>query len=182
MLNSKPLKNLLTLFLVFVFIEAKIVLAQTSDSNLQNEIDDQVWYPFIKAFNSNDYLTFNALHTKEVKRVTKWGVLVGDEYYERNKSSFTRNDSLDVQRKIEFWFEMRSTKVNYSYEVGYYKITTLRKNTEIPEYYFGLFHAVIIKDSKDIWKIDQDWDTDSVGNSKLTMEDYKNYGIKKIYK
>ncbi len=181
MINSTSAKVFITLLLAFICFENKIVVAQTSDSIIQSEIDDQVWYPFIEAFNSNDYTAFNALHTKEVKRVTKWGVLAGDDYYERNKRSFTRNDSLQVKRKIELWFEMRASKIDYSYEVGYYKITTLRKNAQNPEYYFGLFHAVIIKDRRGFWKIDQDWDTDTINNIKLTIEDYKNSGNKMIY-
>lgn len=60
-------------------------LSFSQTDNLQQEINEQVWKPFIKAFNNNDNEAFKAVHSKEVIRVIRDDnrLLGYDEYFKK---------------------------------------------------------------------------------------------------
>jgi hypothetical protein len=151
------------------------------DIKLQSEIDNQIWYPFIKAFNSNDSKLFNSIHSDNVKRITTRRIQFGKEYKFKNEQKFSKNKSLKIKRIIEFYLYERITTLNYSYEIGYYKIETIKPSSQGKSFYYGYFHVVLIKQNNK-WKIDQDWDTNRI-NGAILNEDIFNKNKKgKLYK
>ncbi|MEO9482299.1 MAG: nuclear transport factor 2 family protein [Ekhidna sp.] len=135
---------------------------------VQTEIDNQIWIPFTKAWESNDGDAYNAIHSDDVWRINPGRLLVGDEYKKRN------SDRMKGQEKnsfIEFSFETRIENGSNAYEVGYYRIT--RKSDGADQQFVGRFH-VALKKIDGQWKIIQDWDTDEINNVKLTAESLKN--------
>lgn len=147
------------------------LFSQTNERRDQDEIDSQVWVPFIKAYNHNDYTEFNKLHSDNIRRVGRWGILMGEEYKQRNIKSFKENDSLNIHREIEIWFDMRVAKGNYGYEVGYYKITTSKPGSSENEFHYGVFHVVLEK-NRGVWEIVQDWDDSKIGDRELSNTDF----------
>ena len=145
------------LFLILVSLQ---MLAQ----NPQKEIDQDVWGPFTKAWESNDGEAYNEVHTDNVWRINPGRLLVGEEYKNRNLERMKKQES---NRIIEFSFETRTTNGNNAYEVGYYRITD--SSDSVPKYYVGRFH-VAIKKQNGVWKISQDWDTDSINGAEISPE------------
>jgi len=135
--------------------------------NLQKEIEDQIWTPFTKAWESNNSQAYNDLHTDDVWRITPQGLVVGDEYKNRNEERMSNNKN--QSRKIEFWFEHRLANGNNAYQVGYYRITDT--STTETQYYYGRFH-VGLKKIDGQWKISQDWDTSNINGGEVTAEEY----------
>ena len=132
--------------------------------SVQEEIDRDVWIPFTKAWEANDAELYNAIHTDDVWRINPGRLLIGNEYKESNRKRMKGQES---QRIIEFSFETRTSNKKYAYEVGYYRITD--SSGPEPKYHGGRFHVALIKEA-DSWKIQQDWDTDSVNGIKITPE------------
>ncbi len=140
------------------------------DTKIEQEINEQVWKPFKKAFESNDWKTFNDLHTDDVLRVSSWsGIKVGDEYKERVKRSYQR--PTQQKRTIDFWLEHRIYSATMGYEVGYYRVISEEpgKDRHIS---YSQFHVVLRKENG-VWKIAQDWDSSLVNSQRITKEDFE---------
>lgn len=155
------MKSILTISFSIVSL---ILFAQTA----QQEIDEQIWLPFTKAWEANDGEAFNAIHSDDVWRINPGRLLVGDEYKSRNAE---RMQGQQRARIIEFSFETRTSNGDNAYEVGYYRITD-NSQTE-PRYFVGRFH-VAIKKIDGSWKIIQDWDTGEINGVEITAESLKN--------
>ncbi|SNT19203.1 protein of unknown function [Ekhidna lutea] len=130
----------------------------------QDEIDQQIWTPFTKAWEANDGEAFNAIHSDDVWRINPGRLLVGNEYKSRNAENMQGQIRARI---IEFTFETRTSNGNNAYEVGYYRITD--SSQEEPRYFVGRFH-VAMKKIDGIWKIIQDWDTGEINGEKITPE------------
>ncbi|WP_424962141.1 YybH family protein [Ekhidna sp.] len=130
----------------------------------QEEINQQVWTPFTRAWETNDGKAYNAVHTDDVWRINPGRLLIGDEY---KKMNIERMTGQQRDRIIEFTFETRTANVDNAYEVGYYRITD--RSEDEPKYFVGRFH-VALKRVDGVWKIAQDWDTDEINGEKITAE------------
>lgn len=130
----------------------------------QEEIDQQIWVPFTRAWEANDGEAYNAVHTDDVWRINPGRLLLGDQYKKRNTERMTGQKR---DRIIEFTFETRTANGDNAYEVGYYRITD--RSEDQPRYFVGRFH-VAIKKIDGVWKIAQDWDTDEINGEKITPE------------
>ena len=132
--------------------------------NAEDEIDQEIWMPFTKAWEANDGEAFNSIHSDNVWRINPGRLSIGDEYKSRNA------ERMKMQKKnsiIEFSFETRTSNRDNAYEVGYYRITN--NATQPPSYFVGRFH-VALKKINGAWKITQDWDTDEINGIKITAE------------
>lgn len=161
MKSLRPTMALLCLFAVH--------WATAQDNSVQKMIDDQVWLPFIKTYNTFDGAGFNALHTKNVLRAGPWGILQGEEYFANNLKNSARSKESGEQRSIAFRFEHRVAKGDVAYEVGYYKVLSKRNGKE--HTFFGRFDVVLRK-VDGVWKLAQDWDVDNINGRKLTEADF----------
>jgi len=72
----------------FLLIAASLLgfsFCSSQTGSFQKEIDEQVWKPFIKAFNSDDNDGFRAVHSREIIRVVQDDnrLLGYDEYFKK---------------------------------------------------------------------------------------------------
>ena len=154
--------------MIFLTIFSNNIYSQTDQ--IFKEIDEQVWKPFIEAYNKFDANKFNELHSDDVLRVNVWGIKVGNEYKESVSSKYAESKARGDKRSIQLWFEHRLVKTNnIAYEVGYYKINSIREGEERQSY--GRFH-VVLKKKDNHWKIIQDWDTNQINGHFITEEDF----------
>lgn len=149
-----------TLNTLFIYLVSFSLFAQTA----QQEIDEQIWVPFTKAWESNNAEDFNAIHSDDVRRISRGKLMVGEEYKARNREQMKGQMS---NRTIEFTFETRAANGIYAYEVGYFRIT--QKTEGKPDYFIGRFHVALRK-IDGVWKITQDWDTGEINGVKITPE------------
>ena len=140
------------LFLVFA------IPAFSQPGNLQKEINEQVWKPFIKAFNNNDNDAFSAVHSKEVIRVSQDDshIMGFDEYFKKVPDS-VKAKWKDWKRNIELRFLQRIASGDKAFEVGYYKSSSTNTVTGEKRTGYGKFH-VLLRKEKGTWKILMDAD------------------------
>ena len=148
------------------------------DSTMRIEIDTQVWYPFIKAYNSFDAEAYNKIHTADVLRGSPWGLSEGETYRQRNLERFAKSKEAGVSRKISFTFEHRVHQKNIAYEVGYYRVLS-QSNGESRTAY-GQFHVVLRKENGS-WKIAQDWDANTLNGNKIEEADFLKNAASGLY-
>lgn len=171
------MKSPIHCLVLFLFCYAPII-AQEADP-AQQEIDAQVWWPFIETYNALDGKGFNALHTQDVMRAGPWGIRMGEEYFAGNVANYQDAKKAGIQRNIAFRFEHRVARENVAYEVGYYKV--ISKQNGVEHTFYGRFDVVLRK-VEGTWRIAQDWDVDAINGRKFTEEDFVGDGTGKIYK
>ena len=144
---------LLSLFVLPAF-------AQTT----QNEINEQVWTPFINAFSSGNTDLFMSVHSKDLvrsgresKEVLKW-----EQYYEQTKKGNENRAKRQGQLSIELRFTERIGNEKQAIDVGVYKTSYTGKDGNVNSSY-GRFHVVLRKENGK-WKILVDTDS-SEGNT-----------------
>ena len=141
----------LTIFLIILFIYNPGI-SQTD--SLQRQINEQVWKPFIRSFNSGDTEAFMAVHSKDMTRVEQdsKNIYGFHEYYEYNKRGKERNTPPKWKSNIELRFIQRITGNDRAFEVGYYKTTSTTIATGQTHSGYGKFHVLLRKENN-TWKI-----------------------------
>jgi ketosteroid isomerase-like protein len=145
-------------FLLFITCLLYHDLIFSQSGNYQEEINEQVWKPFIRAFNSDDNEAFRAVHSKEVARVIQDdNRLIGyDEYFKRVPDS-VKTKWANWKKNIELRFIQRIATADKAFEVGYYKSTSTNVATGEKRSGYGKFHVLLRKENG-IWKILMDAD------------------------
>lgn len=135
----------------------------------QDDINRDVWYNFMQAYQDLDASLFNQIHTDDVIRVVidQNMMFVGQEYKDRNLENFNRWNANNVKQKIEFSFYNRASKNGIAYETGIFKLT--RYQGFESKSYYGKFH-VTLKKIAGTWKIYIDSDTSESGT--INEEDF----------
>lgn len=153
------------------------MLAVLTSGNAQTEgvqqtINDQVWKPFIKAYNELNADAFMAVHTPDVLRIIRDNdkILMGDAYRQDTEQNMAGARQRGARRQIELRFTERFANGNYAYETGYYKVSTRYEENEHYDFY-GKFHVVLRKDN-DRWKIMLDSDTAQSQDGPVTAEEF----------
>lgn len=164
----KSLRSLFTTVLYLLFTGFSFA-QDAADSTVLKELDMQIWRPFIQHYNAMDAEKFNQLHTKDVLRGGPWGLRVGEEYLKRNIENDKHSKAAGEQRYIAFRFEHRVTNGSVAYEVGYYRVKSIRNGEE--NIFYGRFD-VVSKKINGKWKIAQDWDVDAVNGKTFTAADF----------
>ena len=138
--------------------------------DIQKEINEQVWKPFITTFNSFDTDGFMAVHSMDVVRSARDGKSVWNwsEYKERQQKGDQRSKENKYRRNLELRFTERIAQNNLSVEVGIYKTTSYNAKGEAQSF-FGRFHVVLRKEDG-VWKILVD--TDSSEGSTISEKDF----------
>jgi ketosteroid isomerase-like protein len=139
------------------------VHASSFSQTFQKDINDQVWKPFITAFDDLNTEAFMAIHSKDIVRVSRDdGRVMGYEEYAKVCTAGNHNDKVNkAQRKIELRFTERWINHDLACEAGVYKTQTIRvsgKNTTS----YGKFLVTLHKE-KGMWKILMDSDTSEAG-------------------
>lgn len=133
---------------ILLFLAGMSLYAQ---ENFQQEINAQVWKPFIRSFSSGDQKGFEAVHSPEIIRVIQdaniiWG---HKEYFPGKKSSDHKPEGANPT--IELRFIQRIASMDKAFEVGYYKTVQPDENGVMRTRY-GKFHVVLRKE-QGVWKI-----------------------------
>lgn len=151
-----------------LFLFAYITTFSQRDS-LQQQINQQVWKPFIQAFNSMDTESFMAVHSKQVTRVIQDGndIYGFEKYYNQNKLNDDRSKQAGRKRSIELRFIQRIAANGRAFEVGYFKSTNFLPDGKLQSGY-GKFHVLLIKENG-TWKILMDADASDKTNEALFL-------------
>lgn len=154
-----------------ILIVITLLSASVHAQDFQEEINDQVWKPFIESFNNLDTDSFMALHSKDVVRSPRDSkiLLNWDEYFKLHKESDMREKKGGATRTIDLRFTERISNPSQAIDIGIYRATVTTKDGKSASYtYYGRFHVVLRKEGS-TWKILVDTDSSS-GVSEL---DYK---------
>jgi len=128
-----------------------------SDS-LQKQINEQVWKPFIKAFNNSDNAGFRKVHSLELIRVIQDdNQVLGYEEYLKPVPDSIKAKWGNWKNHIELRFLQRIASNGKAFETGYYKTTSANITTEQTRVSFGKFH-VLLRTENGTWKILMDQD------------------------
>lgn len=144
-----------------------LALSAQNETNLQKEIDSEVWKPFHDAFEARDAAALNAIYAQEVLRVTPAGVDTKGKFKHLNIENYSKATNAKVA--LDFWFDSRQTNEDTSYEVGIFKIAITNGSTT--NYVYGQFH-IVIKKIDGTWKITQDWDSEEINGRAITEKDF----------
>jgi ketosteroid isomerase-like protein len=155
--------------MLFSLAIAGCAFGQPANSTILKELDEQIWRPFIKHYTALDAENFNNIHTKDVLRGGPWGIRIGEEYFKGNIEGNKRSREAGEKRQIAFRFEHRVTKDSVAYEVGYYRVKSIRNGKE--QTFYGRFD-VVSKKIDGRWKIAQDWDVDGINGKPFTEADF----------
>jgi len=147
-----------------------IVNLNAFSQNFQKEINDQVWKPFISAFNNLDANGFLAVHSKEVIRSPRDSkiLLNWSEYLKQQQEGDKRSKENAMTRTLELRFTERIANAAQGIDVGIYKTTVTDKEGKNLSFY-GRFHVVLRKENG-VWKILVD--TDSSENQTIGEKDF----------
>jgi ketosteroid isomerase-like protein len=147
-----------TIFTLALFGVVTFSARSQQSQNLQKEIDEQVWKPFIQYYNVNDQEGFASVHSKDVVRVQQDDnrILSPAEYF-RKPTEAEKSRLAERKISLELRFIQRIAENGKAFEVGYYKttVTNLVKGTSRSSY--GKFH-VLLKKENNAWKIAMDAD------------------------
>ena len=143
---------------VFIGIACAQSYAYAQADSLQQQINQQVWKPFIQSFNNLDTKGFMSVHSKEMTRVVQDGnTLYGyDRYYRETEQGNQSTIKANRKRTIELRFTRRIASYNKAFEVGYYKFTSVQPDGTSRNGY-GKFH-VLLRRENGTWKILMDAD------------------------
>ena len=146
-------KLILTFLSVFI-LGNTFVFSQ--DNKTIETINKQVWEPFTKAFETNDYKLFASIHHNDLVRISGDGNSIKglDSYIEGYKHRWEGNTR---KQTISFRFLERIYNTNKASERGIYKLTINPMTKEAVSYY-GKFHVILIKENN-MWKISVDYDS-----------------------
>jgi ketosteroid isomerase-like protein len=153
----------------FLLLAVSIGASAQADSLLK-QINEQVWKPFIQAFNTYDSERFMSVHSPEVTRVIRDGNQVfGFEEYKRQHSKGDREQkSSNFKRTLELRFTQRIAANDRAFETGYFQFIGVRSNGEQVKAY-GRFHVLLRKENG-TWKILMDSDAREDANEQNFMK------------
>lgn len=149
---------------IFGFVLLFVLPFLDSAQNIQQEINEQVWLPFIQAFGDGNTDAFMGVHSKDLIRSGRESkeVLNWDQYYQETKQGNESRAKSKGRISIELRFTERIGNEKQAIDVGVYKTSYTRRDGTIGASY-GRFHVVLRKENGK-WKILVDTDS-SEGNT-----------------
>ncbi len=153
------------LILLAALICASLTLAQSTEQ----EVNRDVWYPFISAYNQLDADGFMKVHTDDVLRVNRDGrsIRSGEEYSDAMNQYFQSEKANSTQLQIDLRFLERFYNEDSGYEVGVYRV--IRASGAAEQWFYGRFH-VLLRKVDGTWKIAMD--SDISNNGMIREEDF----------
>lgn len=138
----------------YVFLLLVVSWGALQAQTAKEQINEQVWKPFIRHFSEGNTDAFMALHSKDVIRFGLEGKAVAMDW-ETYRAGQLRGDERDRQEKrkrtIDLRFEYRSVVDSFAYETGFYR-TSYEQEGKPRQDFFGKFN-VILKKEQGQWKI-----------------------------
>lgn len=156
------------------FLLSSIVLfsfAVTEAQTPKQEINNQVWKTFVKAYNAFDTEQFMTVYSKDVIRVPRdqKQILSFADYKKTVNREYHFNKSYNIKANLEIRFTERFQTATTAYESGIYKISLI-ENTGKKETIYSKF-TVVLRKENGVWKIVMDADS-AEGNS-ITEKDFQ---------
>lgn len=155
-LNPKTMKKLIFLPLLALCF---CLSAQSTRQQAIDEINQQVWKPFLESYKNADYETFMSVHSHDLVRVP------ADEDTILNKSGanhsyagmfeYFAKEKIKVELDLRFFQRIADGKI--ASERGIYEFT-MHPGTPEEERYYGKFHVILRKEAG-VWKILVDYDS-----------------------
>jgi hypothetical protein len=135
-------------------------------------INNEVWYPFYKAFETLDYQIMASVHSEELSRIpaSRGHISTYQEYIEGTKRSFERKKQNGQTAHISLRFFERITSEKRASERGIYR-TIHNKNKPDQHVSYGQFFVLLQKENGR-WKIVLDYDSDE--NGTIGEQQYNN--------
>jgi ketosteroid isomerase-like protein len=133
-----------------------ILLFVSTTAFAQDDINEQVWKPFIKGFNEGNTELFMSVHSKDLVRSGRDSkqVLDWDQY---NKQTTEWYSKRSAKYNIELHFTERISNDHQAIDVGVYKTSWSTADGKSGVGY-GRFHVVLRKENG-TWKILVDTDS-----------------------
>lgn len=157
------------LIITILIIIAAPAFAQLEQKE-QKEINAQVWRSFIQAFNEYNTTAFMAVHSKDLARVPRDSKTIStfEQYKKQMEDGDNRSKEQNIKRTIELRFIERIATSTQAFEIGIYKTTIIRSQTE-PQSFYGKF-IVMLRKENGIWKILLD--SDSSEKNTISANDF----------
>ena len=152
---------------LFVTMACVHTYAFSQADSLQQQINQQVWKPFIQSFNDLDTKGFLAVHSKEMTRVIQDGNMIYgyDWYFKETERGNESTKQSNRKRTLELRFTQRIAANGRGFEVGYYKFTSIEPDGTKRNGY-GKFHVLLRKEDG-TWKILMDADASEKTNEAI---------------
>ena len=159
--------NMRHLFFIIVLMSLAQVAVFSQPDSLQRQINEQVWKPFIEAFNTGDDESFSNVHSKEIIRVIQDdNQIIGFEQYFKKIPDSAKAKWSSWKKNIELRFIQRIAGHDKAFEVGYYKTTSTNTRTGEKRTGIGKFYVLLRKENG-VWKILMDADTGEGANEEV---------------
>jgi ketosteroid isomerase-like protein len=146
---------------LFVSLISAAILFQdlkAQGDSLQKQINDQVWKPFIKSFNSGDEEGFKTVHSRDMIRVIQDDQQIfGYEWYFQKSPDSVRVKWENWKKEIELRFLQRIAANGKAFEVGFFKTRSFNPSTGETRTGYGKFY-VLLRKEEGRWKILMDAD------------------------
>jgi ketosteroid isomerase-like protein len=145
--------------------------AGAQDASVQQEIDEQVWRPFMAASNRFDADKFLSVQSKDLVRVAPdQKEVYGHERYAREiREGFERaRERKGLSRQSEMRFLARSSSGDLAHETGIFRSRVTLPNGEVRTRYSRF--EMILRKENGRWKILVDKDTaqsDAIGEEQF---------------
>lgn len=141
-------------YLIIFSLAITFGFAQTTP---QKEINEQIWKRFVEAYGHQDTEAFMKIHAEKLVRIPiGYEVARFEQYKSQNEQNFQRQKKEGIKISIDFTFAFRTVTGSVAYEIGYYKVTSLKDGKS--DYYYGMFNVILRKENG-TWKILSDADT-----------------------
>jgi ketosteroid isomerase-like protein len=164
----QPYTTMKKLVLISVLVLSSFV---SFAQDLRQEINKQVWTPFIEGYNSFDAEKFMSVYSRNVVRVPvdEKKIFNFSEYKKAVNREYQFNKNYKVKATIELRFNQRIHTADKAYEKGIFKIS-MKDNNGKPETIYSSFQVVLQKENG-FWKIT--FDSDSAEGSTLGEKDFQ---------
>jgi ketosteroid isomerase-like protein len=165
----------LTIQFLMLFI-SHLSTSQDQYEKIENEINEQVWKVFKRAYEVRDGAAFNSVHSEDMLRITDSGIRTGPEYLAGNRNWTPPAEGTTIS--IDLALENAHYRESSAYQVGYYRVVYTREDGKTQDYY-GQFH-VVLKKENGRWLITQDFDTNSLNGQAVDESMFKNARMLKL--
>lgn len=158
----------------YLIVFALAITSVVAQSTSQQEINEQIWKRFMDAYGNQDAEAFMKIHSEKlVRNPIGYEVTRFEKYKEQNELNFQQQKKEGIKIKIDFTFAYRTVTGGVAYEIGYYKVTSVKTNKT--DYYYGMFNVILRKENG-TWKILSDADTgEEVNETKFESGKDRNY-------
>jgi len=146
-------------------------IQKSEPKNTLEQINEQVWYLFYKAYKELDAQIMADIHSNQLIRISGNGqkILDYDTYVKQYKTNFEKTKTKGETKEIALRFFERFYTKDKASERGIYELI-VNKDSADEKRYYGQFHVISQKENE-VWKILMDYDSNE--NKTIGEADFK---------